>query len=238
MCDRRVMLDAQPPVDATRTTLAANGWLTTCPVDFAEALLHAGSLHQLETGAPLHHAGDAEGGIWGIAAGQANGASGIGGPNAALFVVFMAGEWGGTGPMSGYPRQLDVFARVPSTIISVPQWAVTRLLGERPDWWEHFSLLHFLTAQKFGLLAADLQMSDSRARVAGILLNATGSRRQGDDPVRFATTQEEVGKMANLSRYPAASILRALTREGLIMNSYGWITIPQPAALRAIANGD
>ncbi len=232
------MDSAGPSIDAAIETLATTGWLAGCPVDFAGSLLHAGSVHHFEPGEPLHHAGDTQGGIWGIAAGQAMGASGIGGPNASLAVVFMVGEWGGTGPMSGSVRQLDILARVSSTIISVPQWAIGRLLSERPEWWEHFSRLHFLLAQKFGLLAADLQLSDSRARVAGILLNATGLRRQGDDPVSIAVTQEEVGKMANLSRYPAAKILRGLMREGLLMNRYGWVTVHQPAALRAIADGD
>jgi len=231
------MVSSRPSTDAAKAALATTGWLASCPNDFAASLLQAGSPYRLEPGQPLHHAGDAEGGIWGIAAGQAIGASGIGGPNASLAVAFVAGEWGGTGPMSGAVRQLDVLARVPSIIIGVPQRAVSRLLGENPAWWEHFSKLHFLMAQKFGQLAADLQLSDSEARVAGILLNVAGLRRHGDDPVRIATTQEEVGRMANLSRYPAAKILRALTREGLLMNRYGWITIQQPAALRAIANG-
>lgn len=221
-----------------KAALAATGWLAGCPVKFAEALLHAGSVHHLEAGEALHHAGDTEGGIWGIAAGQANGGSGIGGSDTALSIVFLGGEWGGTGPMSGYPRQLGVFARVRSTVISVPQSAINRLLGERPEWWEHFSLLHFLMAQKFGLLAADLQLPDTRARVAGILLNATAVRRQGNDLAGFATTQEEVGKMSNLSRYPAARILRAMARDGLLAHRYGWISILEPAALRAIADGD
>lgn len=224
-------------VDA-KATLAATGWLAGCPTQFSEALLHAGSVHHLGAGEALHHAGDAEGGIWGIAAGQANGGSGIGGPNTALSIVFLSGEWGGTGPMSGYPRQQDVVARVPSTVISVPQSAISRLLGERPAWWEQFSLLHFLMAQKFGLLAADLQLSDTCARVAGTLLNATGVRRRGNGPVGFATTQEQVGTMANLSRYPTARILRGLARDGLLMHRYGWISILEPAALRAIADGD
>ena len=231
------MDSVRPSIDAAIETLATTGWLAGCPVDFAGSLLDAGSVRHFEPGELLHHAGDTQGGIWGIAAGQAIGASGVGGPNAALAVAFMVGEWGGTGPMSGSVRQLDVLARVSSTIIGVPQWAIGRLLSERPEWWEHFSRLHFLLAQKFGLLAADLQLSDSRARVAGILLNATGLRRQGDDPVRFAVTQEEVGKMANLSRYPAARILRALVKEGLLVNHYGCIIVPKPAALRAIADG-
>lgn len=217
--------------------LASTGWLAGCPFDFSTSLLHAGSVHHLEPGEALHHAGAAQGGIWGIAAGQAVSASGIGGPNAALALVFMAGEWGGTGPMSGTVRQLDVLARVPTTIIGVPQWAVARLLGISPEWWQHFSQLHFLMAQKFGLLAADLQLVDSRARIAGILLNATGLRREGDEPVRLATTQEEVGRMANLSRYPAARLLRGMAAEGMLTIGYGWITIERPSALRTIAYG-
>jgi CRP-like cAMP-binding protein len=225
------------PVETAKALLAGIGWLADCPADFVDALLSAGNVHHLDPGAALHHAGDAEGGIWGIARGQAAGTSGIGGPNATLAVVFMPGEWGGTGPMSGAVRQLDVLARTPTAIIAVPQWAINRLLAINPHWWQHFSRLHFMMVLKFGQLAADLQLSDSRARVAAILLDAIGQRRQGDRAQRLATTQEDVGRMANLSRYPAATILRGLAGAGMLTIGYACISVDQPAALRRIADG-
>jgi CRP/FNR family transcriptional regulator, cyclic AMP receptor protein len=233
MCHECAMLVVPPP-DVDLTII---GWLASTPREFAMALIEAGSFHHFEPGEPLHHAGDHAGGFWGIATGQAMSASGIGGPDASLSAMFLAGEWGGTGPISGFPRQLDVLARVPSVVLHVPQWSAARLLADRPEWWQAFNLLHFQLLVKFGLLAADLQITNSRARVAGILLNAAGIRRDGDSPVRFAATQEEVGRMAGLSRYPAAKVLRALARNRLITSHYGWIEIIEPAALRAIADG-
>lgn len=233
MCNHQAMIPVPPP----DTDLARFGWLAGCPRDFATALIDAGSFYRFEPGQPLHHAGDEAGGFWGIAVGQAISAAGVGGPDASLAAIFLAGEWAGTGPLSGFSRQLDVLARVPSTVLHVPQWSAMRLLGDRPESWQSINRLHFLMMLKFGLLAADLQITNSRARVAGILLNAAGIRRDGAAPVRFAATQEEIGRMAGLSRYPAAKVVRALARDGLITNDYGWIEIVQPSALRAIADG-
>lgn len=222
--------------EAARVRLAATGWLAACPADFAHVLLDAASIRHLKTCEPLYAAGDTQGGIWGIAQGQLGGFSGVNSATAPLSVMFMPGEWGGTGPLTGYSRLASVVACAPSTIMVVPLARVNGLLHEHSAWWEHFSRLHFLMAIKFGMLAVDLQIADSRTRLAAIVLNATGLRQGGDEPASIAITQEQLGVMANLSRHPAGQILRQLAREGLLMVRYGRMTVLQPAALRAVAN--
>lgn len=216
-------------------SLGARGWLASCPPDFATALLNAGYLRAYDQGMPVIHAGDCDGGIWGIASGQLLSSTGIAGPNTSLTAAFLPGEWGGTGPLSGYPRHLDCVARVQSVLHWVPQAALRQLLAGNPGYWQHISRLHFIMAAKFGLLAADLQIVDSRARVAGVLLSATGQRLGGDTPSSLAISQEEVGRMANLSRFPVGKILRSFASCGLITSHYGRITLAQPALLRRIA---
>ena len=98
--------------------------------------------------------------------------------------------------------------------------------------------LNFHIMMKIGLLAADLQTVDSRRRVAGALLNAAGLRLAGDGPVALPLSQEDVGRMANLSRYPTGQILRGFAAAGLITSGYGQIRIERLAELRAIAEGN
>lgn len=223
---------------AARSLLASNGWLATCASDFVTALLAAGQLRHLEQGASTHHAGDAEGGIWGLVSGHVLSATGLAGPETSLTMLFGPGEWGGTGPISGFRRQQDLYARVPATLLAVPKLALRRLLDERPVWWAEVNRLNFHIMMKIGLMAADLQTVDSRRRIAGALLNAAGLRLAGNMPVTLPLSQEEVGRMANLSRYPTGQILRGFAAAGLISSGYGQIRIEHPDGLRAIAEGN
>ncbi len=209
-----------------------------CAPDFVTALLAAGQLRHLQPGAPTHHAGDAEGGIWGLVSGHVLGATGMAGPETSLTLLLGPGDWGGTGPVSGFQRQLNLYARVPTTLLAVPQLAFRRLLDERPAWWMDVNRLNFQMMVKIGLLAADLQTVESRRRVAGVLLNAGGLRLAGDEPVTLPLSQEEVGHMANLSRYPTGRILRGFAAGGLVSARYGRISINRPDLLREIAEGN
>lgn len=224
-------------LSAARSFLASYGWLATCAPDFVTALLAAGQLRHLRQGASTHHAGDAEGGIWGLVSGHVLSATGLAGPETSLTILWEPGEWGGTGPVSGFRRQQNLYARVPTTLLAVPQLALHRLLDERPAWWAEVNRLNFHIMLKIGLLAADLQTVDSRRRVAGALLNAAGLRLEGDELKTLPLSQEDVGHMANLSRYPTGQILRGFASDGLIASGYGQIRIERPAELRAIAEG-
>jgi hypothetical protein len=48
-------------------------------------------------------------------------------------------------------------------------------------------------------------------------------------------SQDELGRMANLSRHPAGERLRAICALGLLSLGYGQITIHDAAAMRRIA---
>lgn len=231
------MTRSRPDLSTARAFLMANGWLAGCAPAFAAELLAAGHLRHLAPGELTNLAGDAEGGIWGVVTGHLLSSTGVAGPETSLTIVFGPGDWGGAGPVSGFPRQLNVHARGAATLVSVPQAAMRRLLDERAAGWAELNRLNFTLMMKLGLLAADLQTVDSRRRVAGVLLNAAGIRLKGDAPVTLTLSQEEVGRMANLSRYPTGQILRAMGQQGLISTHYGHIRLEQPAALRHVAEG-
>lgn len=94
--------------------------------------------------------------------------------------------------------------------------------------------------QSWALLLAGFALAGRalrRRRVAGVQLNAAGMRLVGDSPVSLPRSQEEMGRMANLSRDPIGQIPRAPARHGLIANRYGSIRFELPAALRHVAEG-
>jgi CRP-like cAMP-binding protein len=224
-------------LEDARALLARRGWLADCPADFAAALLAAGHLRRLGRGDTANRAGELEGGIWGVAAGWLVSSTGVAAPNISLTALFGPGEWGGAGPISGYPRQLDLEARTPATLLVVPEVALRRLLATRPLWWAEINRVNYLAGVKFGLLAADLQTVDPRPRVAAMLLSAAGMRLTGDAPVTLALSQADLGRMANLSHYPLGRIVRGFAAAGLVSLGYGRIGLVQPAPLRAVADG-
>jgi CRP/FNR family transcriptional regulator, cyclic AMP receptor protein len=224
-------------LDDARARLARTGWLSACPAPFAQAVLAAGLVRHLQPGEPFNIAGDIEGGIWGIAEGQASGISGINGPAAPVSFVMHPGYWGGTGPLFGFPRIGHALARTPATILLVPYRALKRLLAETPAWWEHLGALNFRIIRHYGSFAVDLQLPDSRQRTAAILLQVAGLRFEGEPPRTVDITQAELGQIANLSRHPVGEHLRAFVRQGLITLGYRQVTLHDVAALRALADG-
>lgn len=231
------MSDLLLTCDQARRLLAGTGWLATRPPDFTAALLSAALVRHYGPGEPFNVAGDTEAGIWGVASGQAFGISAINAPSAPASFVVRPGDWAGTGPIFGHSRIGDCVARLPTSILLVPYHALKRLLAEHPAWWEHLGELNFRILRLYGAIAVDLQISNSRARIAAILLNAAGLRHDGADARSIAITQDELGTMANLSRHPTGEHLRAFARAGLVSMDYGQVVLHQPAALRAIADG-
>jgi CRP-like cAMP-binding protein len=227
-----------PSPEQARTVLATGGWLADCPEAFRQAVLAAGRIRHLKPGELFNIAGDTDGGIWGIASGQASGISGINSPAAPVSFVMHPGYWAGTGPLFGFQRIGDAKARTPATILQLPYRVLKGLLGQNPEWWEHLGALNFRVLRHYGSLAVDLQLSDSGRRMAAILLQAADLRFEGQGARSIAITQDELGHMANLSRHPAGEHLRTFARQGLVTVGYGRITITDAQALRALADGD
>src|SRR5512141_2047910 len=98
------MSQAEFSPEAAKAFLAAHGWLSRCPQDFAQAILAAGIVREVQPGDSFNIAGDELGGIWGIAAGQAGLFSGMNSPGAPLSLLLLPGDWGGIGPLFGVPR--------------------------------------------------------------------------------------------------------------------------------------
>lgn len=224
--------------ERAKTFLASHGWLAACPPDFARAILQAGMVRHVPPGDSFNIAGDEEGGIWGVAAGQAGLFSGVNSPGAPLCLLLLPGDWGGIGPLFASPRLSTCVAQVPSSVVHVPLRSLHRLLADRPAWWEPIAQLAFRLAVQYGRMLVDLQIPASRARLAAVLLNISRLRATGSEGPALTLTQEELGALANLSRHPTSVFLKAFEQQKLVSLGYRSLRVVDAAGLRAIAEGD
>lgn len=221
-----------------RSLIATTGWLSTAPAGLRDAILAAGRFRDAPVGEVFNVAGDVDVGIWGLAAGQVALTSAMNAPDSPAALLYHPGDWGGFGPLFGYPRMGNVEARTASIILFVPFQAIRQILAANPGWWETMAALMFHYQLKYASFAVDLLLRNSRQRVAAILLHQADRRAAGDTPITLAVTQEELGEMTNLSRHPIGSTLRSFEADGLIGLGYRQIIVLQPLLLRTIANGE
>jgi CRP-like cAMP-binding protein len=221
-----------------RQTIATAGWLATTSPELRAALLQTGRLRELDPGELFNIAGDEQAGMWGVASGQVALRSAMNRPDIPVGYIYHVGDWGGYAPLFGYPRRGDVTARTAAVILFLPYGPLRRLLASNQAWWEDVGRLLVTDVFRFARWGSDLMMTDSRARVAAILLHQAGRRTGPDTPADVLLSQSELAAMSALSRHPVAAILHDFRKAGTISLSYGRIAIEQPAALRAIADGD
>jgi CRP-like cAMP-binding protein len=228
---------SEPMTDhAARSFLASTGMLAKFPVDFVEAVLGAGFVRRLDQGEALQTSADDNCGFWGMADGQAAYYPGQNSPGASLGSLVWPGEWGGFAPLMGEARLGDCIATVPTTVLWVPLHRARQILESAPQWWRHIASIYAQWAARALLMQGDLQVRNSRARMAAVLLSVSNQRRVGEEPRTLMLTQEEVGEIANLSRHPAGQILHEFQQAGLVRLGYRGLTIVSPAALREIAD--
>ncbi|MFZ4689088.1 MAG: Crp/Fnr family transcriptional regulator [Polymorphobacter sp.] len=221
--------------------LSEAGWLTQVPADFRDALLARVIWRTSEPGAEFIHAGDTEGGLFGIARGTAEVSLLEGHPDARIMDLVHAGFWAGHRPLFGRPRQLTIAARTELLWALVPQLTLMGMLTENPGWWQHIALLGDNNIDHVQTSLADLSRRDSSLRAIAVLLRLGGCRHAGPPPgsvTDVRISQSDLAAMAVMSRNTLGTIVGDLVERGLISANYHSITLEKPGALRAMLADD
>lgn len=218
------------------------GWLKEAPADFRQALLGAASTRHFDPNMTIWQAGDSDSSLIGISSGDAGVLHAMSAPGSPFGHIIGPGYWTGDGPLlSGKPKTVTLVARTRVEVAIVSHRHVRSLLTSRPDYWQQIGRLALINGHLASTIASDLMIPNSRRRCAATMLRLAGCRfkrpHTATAPV-VAIAQDEIGAMANLTRYTTGPILHGFAKAGLISLGYRTIIIHDADALRAIADGD
>ena len=218
--------------------LSRVGWLADVPTDFADHVLSRCKLTVLEKGSTLYRVGEPADGLYGLAKGTC--------------VVEMAPNESGPIPLhiarpgTWFGEAAIFLTREPSRLVTVIATQTSSFLHLSNSEIENIAARDAKTWRWLGLLAAmhfrealgaldDLTLRRPRQRIAAILLRLANSRRVDNplDPTpSIQLTQNDLAHLSNLSRAAIGAHLEDMRQDGLILCSYGQLTILDAARLR------
>ena len=221
--------------------LARYGWLAHCSSAFRDFML--ANLHEQDVspGVAMTHAGDSEGGFYGLIEGQIAFVTTIGNAGVGVSQFGFPGSWWGQGPLLGNDRIGFATAETACRIGVAPLRLLRAHLINIPGHWEDIAQCMadlFLTAEG---AHADAIIPDHRQRLAATLLRL-GGRRHRRFPVQvpesFVCTQEALAGALGVARNTAGRLCRSLEAEGLIQARYGRLSLVDISRLEVLANAD
>jgi CRP-like cAMP-binding protein len=220
--------------------LGQTGWIAHCAPEFrAFVLAHLSELEVAPWGA-LTHAGDEDGGIYGLIEGQAAFVTTIGSPTTGLTHFGFPGSWWGQAPLLGVPRMGFATARTLCRVGVVPLRPLRAHLSANPLHWRDIALGYTDLFQAATGAHADAIIPDHSRRLAATLLRLGGRRHRRYPivaPAEYLCTQEELAGALGLARNTAGRLLRALVATGLVRAAYGRVTLLDVPGLEALADG-
>lgn len=226
------------PTKVQFPTLRDQGWLALTSADFRQAVLERLTLRKFAAGEAVYRMGDEEGGLWAIVEGGVQ--FEIPGPQLAPGLAYVAipGFWFGETPLIRKTvRPLDAIASQPSVFAAMSLADCRSVLDEDPSRWQWIALLANLNSDLALGLTADLLLQDPQQRIIAALLRLAGWRTGLHfvaNPGPIHLTQQQLGRIANLSRTAASGILRDLERRGLIVMGYRSLEVLDGDGLRAL----
>lgn len=213
-----------------------SGWLADQPEGLRHAVLKAARLIGYPTGKFLFHAGDSEGGLYGMVSGGV----GVHLPSEAgetvLTHIIRCGAWFGYGPiMRGRRRRLSFSVMEPSLLFHLSLKSAQEIADRSPA-----NQRAILSVSEYGMDVAisvieNLQIRNTDRRIAAILIRITPMPEGENAATEVLLTQAELGMMANAERQVVNRVLKRLEANGWIRVSYGRIDILDMSALRDFA---
>lgn len=212
-------------------TLLSLGWLAEQSEPFRDRLLSAARWKTLARGENLYAVGDEPNALFGLEEGFLDIAIPISDDEEVVIHRAPPGFWiGDSAILAATRRTLSLTAATPSRVLALPAAALRRLLADHPQDWPAFAAL----THRNGTLAiqalAEALALPARARFARLLL------RIADAEGRVRATQEDLGRLAGMSRAAFRRAFGDLIAAGVVEMEYAGLRILDPAALQAEAD--
>ncbi len=210
--------------------MAKRGGLPTCPKSFDCGSAGWVDGLRLPRGKTLYSVGDPPDALYGVGEGMIDISVPI--DKEEQVTVFRAapGFWIGDGSLlSEMPRLLTVSVPVDSLLFRVPGAALLRSLESFPGDWRH---MHRLAGQNGALsvrMLAEALVLSPKARFARLLL------RLADADGWVESTQEDLGRLAGMSRAAFRRAFASLIESGEVETGRGRIQIRDRGALETAA---
>lgn len=206
--------------------LANVGWLSQQSTEFQARMARLGKWMTLAKGQLLYDVGDTPDAIFGLAEGLLDVAIPISADEMATLHRAAPGFWiGDSALLAETTRGVSVRAAADSRTFRLPADAVRRHLAEYPeDWACFFRLSHINVMLTVGALAEIVSLPP-RVRFARLLL------RQADTDGLVRASQDDLSKMAGMSRTTFRRTFASLIEAGIVQTEYGGLRILDRAAL-------
>jgi CRP-like cAMP-binding protein len=225
-------------VEAARALLRRRGWLAGLPEHLREPMLaRCRLLPAYERGQQLLRFGDEASGIYGIASGSFSFQLSPSEDGLRVAHLYTAGAWVGELAFClNRPRATAMTATRRSRSVFLRRADLLALADRDPTLWRWLALC-LAENTRIALCAIDdMTLRPPRRRLVATLLRLGGLRPDSDDETtrELDLTRGELALLANMSRTAVGEQLRRLEQEGLIVCSYGRITLTDPAGLRGL----
>jgi CRP-like cAMP-binding protein len=207
------------------------GWLADQSDDMRRAVLKLARLVPYPEGEFVFHAGDPEGGLYGVV----SGGIGVHLPTASgetlLAHILRTGTWFGYGPLvRARQRSLSFSVVEPSLLFHLPLASAQEIAGRSAIWQRAL-----LSVSEYGMDVATrvietLLIRNTNRRIAATLLRVAPAGEEESAGCEIQLTQAQLGEMANVDRQVVNRALKRFEAEGWLQVSYGRIRITDTSA--------
>jgi len=208
--------------------LAKVGWLSHENAEFQERMARAGRWMTLTKGQLLYDVGDSPDAVFGLAEGLLDVSIPISEDEMVTLHRAAPGFWiGDSALLAETTRGVSVRAAADSKILRLPAESIHRHLAEHPTDWACFFRLSHINVMLTLRALAEIVSLPSRSRFARLLL------RQADADGLVRASQDDLSKMAGMSRTTFRRTFASLIEAGIVQTEYGGLRILDREALEA-----
>lgn len=216
-------------------TLAGAGWLAETPEAFGDTVLDRCTVRRLQRGVAVYRAGDPPGGLYGLIEGGVGVELYSDDREPYIGTFARPGFWIGEGSVvTRGSRFIGIRATRDSTLVHLPiaQWDA--IVRSDPEAWRWLALLSLRNSLMAVAVADALMVPGAAQRMAAILLILAGYGAPGwtADQPPIEMSQDDLARMANLSRSSTGRLLQEFAAMGLIETRYRQVRVIDFEGLR------